>query len=81
MMTQLTTSWMWPVDGGINALRIDPDRKTMKWFDSIECACSDDDLSVTQSVAEFRADGAPHNIQMVPDDVLVEIGETLQVLV
>ncbi len=79
-MNQLTTSWMWPIDGGINALRIDVDRKLLKWSDAIGCACSDDDLSIAQTIAEFQTGGAPPNIQLIPDDVLEEINSTLQIL-
>ena len=76
-MTQLTTSWMWPVDDGINALRIDTDKKIMKWYDAIGCACSDDDLSIAQTVAEFQMSGAPSNIVVIPEDVMEEINGTL----
>ncbi len=79
-MNQLTTSWMWPIDDGINALRIDIDRKMMKWYDAIGCACSDDDLSIVQTIVEFQTSGAPNNIQLIPDDVLEEINSTLNTL-
>jgi len=78
VMTQLTTSWMWPIENGVNALRIDVDRKMMNWYDEIGCACSDDDLSITQTIAEFQTGGAPNNIQLIPEDVLGEIAQTLE---
>lgn len=79
-MDQLTTAWMWPVDDGINALRIDVDGKILKWYDAIGCACSDDDLSMAQTISEFQTNGAPNNVQFVPADVLDEINETLKLL-
>ncbi len=73
---QITLSWMWRVGEGIHALKINPDRQHLEWFDEIGCACGDS--TVEQTFAEFAARGAA--LSDVPDDVLAELRASLAAL-
>jgi len=77
---RLTTSWMWPVNDGVNALIINTDTRRLHWFDQMGCVCMDDDNSIEQSLAEFGERGVPGTITAVPDDVMAEIQETITLL-
>lgn len=77
---KITTSWMWQAGGGVKGLHIDVHRKELKWYDEIGCACSDDDWAFEQSVRDFLVAGAPGHIVGVPDDVMVEIRHTAELL-
>lgn len=74
---RLTLSWMWPVDNGINALRIDPDRQLMRWYDAIGCACGMEDSAAEQSIGDYLQTGVPSRLDPPPQDVQDEIVTTL----
>lgn len=76
----LTTSWIWPVDGGVRGLHIDRDDLIMRWYDNFECLCADDGSFAEQTLAEFMARGVPGGIGDVPADVDSEIEETVVAL-
>ena len=75
-----TIAWMWLTDSGINALRIDTDRRLLRWYDEIGCACNDNDPSFAQPLADFLQQGAPGLIAAGPHDVMAEIEESVQLL-
>lgn len=74
----LATSWMWPVDDGINALRLDLDRALLRWYDAIGCAC--DDSTVDQPISDYLTDGVPSQMAPPPDDVSAELQQTIAAL-
>jgi hypothetical protein len=80
MDEKITTSWMWRVDDGVNALVIDTDKRLLKWYDEIGCACSDDDLSIEQTISDYLVEGMPVGINVIPEDVQLEIAQSVQKL-
>lgn len=80
MEQKITTSWMWLSGGGINGLNVDKQRRLLRWYDEIGCACNDDDWAFEQPAREFLEKGAPGHIVNVPDDVMTEIRQTAEML-
>lgn len=72
----ITLSWMWRAGEGINALKIDADKRHLEWYDEVGCACGDS--SDVQTFEDFRQRGA--KFSGVPDDVLAELSTSLQAL-
>ena len=76
----LTTSWIWLTDQGVNGLRIDKDNHIMKWYDVVGCGCGMDDSAVEQTVSAYLEKGSPITLSIPPEDVLVEIQESIKVM-
>lgn len=76
--SNITSSWIWPAEQGVNGLRIDTEARMMHWYDEIGCAC--DTSTVDQTIADYRAEGVPGFIQIPPADVQAEIGQLLAAL-
>lgn len=72
----LTTSWLWPAGDGVNGLQVDAQKKLLKWFDAVGCACGDS--TAEQSIVDFRSSGPA--FPAPPEDVLAELEETLRAI-
>ena len=77
MKENSTTSWMWRSDDEVYGLFIDLESGILKWYDEIGCACEDEDMSIEQTAVSFQNSGIPAGIRFVPDDILLEIEQTL----
>lgn len=76
----ITTSWMWAVDDGVQGLVIERGPGIMRWYDGIGCACSDNDWSVVQPLADYGQEGPPAGFTAVPADVRAEVEASVQAL-
>ncbi|MBC6956288.1 MAG: hypothetical protein DWB44_08925 [Chloroflexi bacterium] len=72
---RINTEWMWAnEDGGVNGLKVDPDREVLEWFDEIGCACEDADY--VQSYAHYHEYGPAFS--NIPDDVVEQLERALK---
>lgn len=75
---KLETSWMWTVNGEINALRIDRDEGVLRWYDAIGCSC--DTSAVDQPLADYATNGSPASFAPPPEDIATAIAVTVAAL-
>lgn len=71
---------MWQTDQGVNAMRIDREKRMMRWYRVVGCGCDMEEFAILQTLAEFEAKGPPTMLERPPHDVLQEIDETLALL-
>jgi hypothetical protein len=69
---KMNTAWMWLDGSDVRGLSIDLETQTLRWFDVVGWYCSDEDY-IDQVPENYRQDGAPPYVGLLPAEVAAEI--------
>jgi hypothetical protein len=67
---------MWLDGYDVRGVSFDQESGRFQWYDVAGCHCTDEEF-LEQNLADFRQDGPPPAIGLVPADIAAEIDETL----
>jgi hypothetical protein len=73
---KIKTTWMWLDGYDVRGVSFDLESGRLQWHDVVGCHCTDEEF-LEQSLADYRQDGPPPAIGLVPADTAAEIEETL----